>query len=61
MKHIEQDNKVCLFYVTERLIKITKESDRRKMEKLLEEFKEECLHNLGINALHNRKRKWLLR
>ena len=48
-----KDNRMCLFYVTKRLINLTKIADRRKMEKLLKEFEKECVHNLGINALHN--------
>jgi hypothetical protein len=48
-----EDNRICLFYVTKRLMDLTKIADRRKMEKLLKEFEKECLHNLGINALHN--------
>jgi len=48
-----EDNRVCLFYVTNKLLRITEMSDRRQMEKAIEEFKKECIHNLGINALHN--------
>ena len=46
------DNRVCLFYVADRLTEITEISDRRQMEKAIDEFKEECLRNLGVNALH---------
>ena len=53
MKHTEHDNRVDLFYVAQRLIDITEISDKRKMEKAIEEFKEEMTYNLGINALHN--------
>ena len=47
------DNRVCLFYVADKLIEITNISDRRKMEIAIEEFKDECLRNLGVNALHD--------
>ena len=47
------DNRVCLFYVADRLTEITEISDRRQMEKAIDEFKEECLRNLGVNALHD--------
>ena len=52
MKDTTQDNRVCLFYVANKLIKISEISDRRKMETAIEEFKRECIYNLGINALH---------
>ena len=45
------DNKVDLTYVAERLMRITEISDRRKMETAIEEFKEECLRNIGVNVL----------
>jgi hypothetical protein len=47
------DNRVDLTYVADKLMRITEISDRRKMEKAIEEFKKECIHNLGINALHH--------
>tara|TARA_R100000687_G_scaffold74240_1_gene65158 strand:+ start:49 stop:255 length:207 start_codon:yes stop_codon:yes gene_type:complete len=65
MKDIEQDNRICLFYVTERLIDLNKIANKRKkaytsaanetylIEKSLKEFERECIYNLGINALHN--------
>jgi len=49
----EIDNRVCLFYVVDRLMEITEISDRRQMEKAIDEFKDECLRNLGVNALHD--------
>ncbi len=47
------DNRVCLFYVADRLMEITEISDRRQMEIAIDEFKNECLRNLGVNALHD--------
>ena len=47
------DNRVCLFYVADRLMEITEISDRRQMEIAVDEFKNECLRNLGVNALHD--------
>ena len=46
------DNRVDLIYVADRLMRITEISDRRKMEKAIEEFKEECLRNIGINTVN---------
>ena len=47
------DNRVCLFYVADRLMEVTEISDRRQMEIAIDEFKNECLRNLGVNALHD--------
>ena len=46
------DNRVDLTYVADRLMPITEISDRRKMEKAIEEFKEECLRNIGVNVVN---------
>ena len=65
MEHTKQDNRICLFYVTQRLMDLTKIAEKRKkvytsaanethlIEKSLKEFERECIYNLGINALHN--------
>ena len=45
------DNRVDLTYVADRLMRITEISDRRKMEKAIEEFKEECLGNICVNVV----------
>ena len=49
------DNKVDLTYVAERLMRITEISDRRKMETAIEDFKEECLRNIGVNVVNEYK------
>ena len=50
-----QDNKVCSFYVTDRLLEILEleDTNQKKLLKLLNEFKDEMIHNLGVNSLHN--------
>ena len=53
MKDIKQDNRICLFYVTEELTDLTEIKSDKELRKKLEEFKNECVHNLGIDALHN--------
>ena len=55
MKYVKQKNYVCSFYVTDRLIEILEleDTNQKKLLKLLNEFKDEMIHNLGINALHN--------
>jgi hypothetical protein len=55
MRYVKQDKRVCSFYVTSRLIDILEYEDtnKKKLLKLLNEFKDEMIHNLGIDALHN--------
>ena len=55
MKYAKQDNRVCSFYVTDRLCEILELEDTnpKKLLKLLNEFKDEMIHNLGVNSLEN--------
>jgi len=55
MKYTKQDNRVCTYYVTDRLLDILEyeDTDKKKLLKLLNEFKDEMIHNLGVNSLHN--------
>ena len=55
MKYTNQDNRVCTYYVTDRLLDILEyeDTDKKKLLKLLNEFKDEMIHNLGVNSLHN--------
>ena len=63
MKYNTQDNKVCSFYVTDRLLEILEleDTNQKKLLKLLSEFKDEMIHNLGVDALHNHygEKKWM--
>ena len=53
MEHTEQDNRICLFYVVGQLIDLNEIESDKELRKKIEEFKNECVHNLGINALHD--------
>ena len=48
----KMDNRVCLFYVAVRLKELSEVKDK-DLRKYVVEFKDECLHNLGVNALHD--------
>ena len=53
-----EDNRVCLFYVTQRLkdILVDEEGMRRRplgIKNAIEDFQKECTYNLGVNALRN--------
>lgn len=53
----EIDDRVCLFYVSERLKEIWDMFQEDETGGLieLERFKSECVYNLGINAINKRK------
>lgn len=53
MRYEKQDNRVCMFYITERLQEILKINDGKKAHKSVYEFYNEMLHNIGVNALNN--------
>ena len=55
MKYFKQDSRICMFYVTNRLLNMLEHEDvdKNKVLKLLNEFKDEMIHNLGVNSLHN--------
>ena len=49
------EQRVCLFYVADRVKGILEESKTNaQLRDQLEEFKDECVHNIGINALIER-------
>ena len=51
---MKQDNRVCMYYIAERLTDILKIKNKDKANKFLSEFKDEIIHNLGANAFYNR-------
>ena len=48
------DQRVCLFYVADRVKGILECKTDAKLRAQLEEFKDECVHNIGTNALIER-------
>ena len=55
MKYFKQDSRICMFYVTNRLLNMLEyeDVDKKKLLKLLNEFKDEMMHNIGVDSLHN--------
>ena len=46
------DQRVCLFYVADRVKGILEDSKtEEQLRDNLEEFNDECIHNIGVNAL----------
>ena len=52
MKDTNMDNRVCLFYIADRLMELAEVKDK-DLRKYVVEFREECLRNLGVNAVHD--------
>jgi len=49
------DQRVCLFYVADRVKGILEDSKTdTQLRNQLEEFKDECVHNIGTNELIKR-------
>ena len=49
-----EDNRICLFYVTQRLKDILgPDGETYGMKTALQDFHRECTYNLGVNALRN--------
>ena len=46
------DNRVDIFYIANRLVEIL-EVDDKHLRPELEEFKQEIVHNIGANTLHD--------
>ena len=55
MKYFKQDSRICMLYVTNRLLNMLEHEDvdKNKVLKLLNEFKDEMIHNIGVDSLHN--------
>ena len=49
---MENDNRVDLNYVAAKLMRISDAKDK-DLRKKVEEFQEECLRNIGVNAVND--------
>tara|TARA_R100001377_G_scaffold34145_1_gene18783 strand:- start:214 stop:441 length:228 start_codon:yes stop_codon:yes gene_type:complete len=49
------DDRICVFYVAERLTDIVAMENGAKAHEKLWEFQEEILRNIGVDALHKHK------
>ena len=53
MQNTKQDNIVCMYYITNKLQRLSEVKSDKELRKEVEEFREEIIYNLGINSLHN--------
>jgi|TARA_R100001530_G_scaffold1945_1_gene3350 hypothetical protein len=52
-KGIQSDDRICLFYIADTLKDLSEIKSDKELRKKVDEFKRECIYNLGVNALHN--------
>jgi len=48
------DDRICIFYVADRVHDLEKIKDHKKLQKAITEFKDELIHNIGIDVMIKR-------
>ena len=48
------DDRICIFYVADRVHDLEKIKDHKKLTKAITEFKDELIHNIGIDVMIKR-------
>ena len=51
------DDRICIFYVADRIYDFENIKDHKKLQKEITEFKEELLQNIGIDVMIKREAK----
>ena len=52
------DDRICIFYVADRIYDFENIKDHKKLQKEITEFKEELLQNIGIDVMIKRESKY---
>ena len=48
------DDRICIFYVADRIYDLEHIKDHKKLQKAIREFKDELLHNIAIDVMIKR-------
>ena len=48
------DDRICIFYVADRVHDLEKIKDHKKLQKAITEFKDELIHNIGVDVMIKR-------
>jgi len=48
------DDRICIFYVADRVYDLQHIKDHKKLQKAIREFKDELLHNIAIDVMIKR-------
>ena len=52
------DDRICIFYVADRIYDLEQIKDHKKLQKEITEFKEELLQNIGVDVMIKREAKY---
>ena len=52
------DDRICIFYVADRIYDFENIKDHKKLQKAVTEFKEELLQNIGLDVMIKREAKY---
>jgi len=52
------DDRICIFYVADRIYDFENIKDHKKLQKAITEFKEELLQNIGVDVMIKREAKY---
>ena len=52
------DDRICVFYVADRVYDLEQIKDHKKLQKEITEFKEELLQNIGVDVMIKRQAKY---
>jgi hypothetical protein len=47
-------DRICIFYVTDRIYELQQITNNEKLQKAIREFKDELLHNIAVDVMIKR-------
>ena len=50
----QPDDRICIFYVTDRIYELQQITNNEKLQKAIREFKDELLHNIAVDVMIKR-------
>ena len=50
----QPDDRICIFYVADRIYDLQHIKDHKKLQKAISEFKDELLHNIAVDVMIKR-------
>jgi len=50
----QTDDRICIFYVADRVYDLEHIKDHKKLQKAIREFKDELLHNIAVDVMIKR-------
>jgi hypothetical protein len=51
----QPDDRICIFYVTDRIYELQQITNNEKLQKAIREFKDELLHNIAVDVMIKRE------